>query len=205
MAAVAALHCQHHWATQRRMPQQARRRRNNAAASQKKLKQTTTVPVPSREPPKAQGEDRKKSHIYFSLFIPILLLIASNSIVAFFYIRALDPLYGSVPIHFYIERVAWAATITGAFGPTPPLWPSFGVLGGLISSIPASSYWTALYTGRTGNPAIGATVTHLVVLFPVIYFGVSLVKRITVWIHDSFPLLFTRSQYLGYIRDYYIR
>jgi hypothetical protein len=127
------------------------------------------------------------------------LLIASNSLVTFFYIRALDPLYGSVPINLYIDKVVWAATITGAFGPVPPLWPSFAVWGGLVTSIPASSYWVALYTGRIENPAIGTTVTHLVVLFPVIYVGVSLVKRITVWTHDGFPLSFTCSRSLGYI------
>jgi hypothetical protein len=185
---------------QQRMPQHARRKRDNAAASQRKIKQATTVPAPSGEPLQLeeQEEERNKSRLYLLLFVPILLLIASDSLVAYLYVRALDPLYGSVPIDLYIDKVIWVATIIGAFGPVPPLWLSFAVFGGLVSSIPTSSYWIALYTGRIENPAIGATVTHLVVLFPVIYIGVSLVKRITVWRCDSF-LLFTRSQYLGRI------
>ena len=172
------------------MPQQARRKRDSAAASHRKTKQTSTVPVPSqtREPPQVrpEGEERKKSRLYLALVFPILLLIASNSLVAFLYIRALDPLYGSVPTNFHIDKVVWVATIAGAFGPVPPLWPSFAVFGGLVTLIPASSYWIALYSGRIGDPVIGSTVTHLVVLFPVVYFGVSLVKRITVWTHVSF-------------------
>ena len=51
------------------------------------------------------------------LFVPILLLITSDSLVTFLYVRALDPLYGSVPIDLYIDKVVWAATIIGAFGP----------------------------------------------------------------------------------------
>ena len=172
------------------MPQQARRKRDNAAASHRKTKQTSTVPDSSQthEHPQVrpEGEERKKSRLYLALVFPVLLLIASNSLVAFLYIRALDPLYGSVPTNLHIEKVVWGATIAGAFGPVPPLWPSFAVLGGLVTLIPASSYWIALYSGRIENPAIGSTVTHLVVLFPVVYFGVSLVKRITVWTHDYF-------------------
>jgi hypothetical protein len=195
------------------MPNQSRKKRDNAAAS-KKAKQAATTPVRSRdlELPQAQDpaptqrdEERKKSHLYLSLIVPIILLIAINSLVTFFYIRALDPLYGSVPINIYIDKVVWAAIIVGAFGPVPPLWPSFAVFGGLVISIPASSYWVALYTGRAEDPTIGATATHLVVLFPILYFGVSLVKRITVRTHDYFPLFSTRSQYLGYIRVSFVR
>jgi hypothetical protein len=201
--------------TGRRMPNQSRKKRDNAAAS-KKAKQAATTPVPSRElelpqaqdtmsAPTQRDEQRKKSHLYLSLIVPIILLIATNSLVTFFYIRALDPLYGSVPINLYIDKVVWAAIIIGAFGPVPPLWPSFAVFGGLVTSIPTSSYWVALYTGRTENPTIGATATHLVVLFPILYFGVSLVKRITVRTNDYFPLSPTCSQYLGYIRVPFIR
>lgn len=174
------------------MPPQARRKRDNAA-SHRKTKQTSIFPASSqaRELPQVrpEGEERKKSRLYLALVFPILLLIASNSLVAFLYIRALDPLYGSVPTNLHIDKVVWAATIAGAFGPVPPLWPSFAFLGGLVTLIPASSYWTALYTGRIENPAIGSTVTHLVVLFPVVYFGVSLVKRITVRTHDYYYFL----------------
>jgi len=188
----------------RRMPQQPRRKRDNAPASKKKAGNTQAVPVPSQELPQPQVEEHK-SHLYIALVIPILLLIASNSLVTFLYALALDPLYGSVPVHLHLEKVVWVATIAGAFGPVPPLRPSFAILGCLVALIPASSYWTALYTGRIGNPAIGSIATHLVVLFPVLYVGVSLVKRIMVWICDSSPVFLTCSQHLDGIRGPYIQ
>ncbi|KAI9513326.1 hypothetical protein F5148DRAFT_294350 [Russula earlei] len=165
------------------MPQ-SRKKQDNAAALQKRAKHTATVSVPSRdrELPRSQsqeGEERKPSPLYILLVFPILFLVALNSLVTFLYVRALDPLYGSVPVDLHLERVAWAATIAGAFGPAPSLWPSLAVLGVWIASIPFSSYWTALYTGRIDNPAIGSTATHIIVLFPVLYLGVSTVKRIT--------------------------
>lgn len=186
------------------MPQQSRRKRDSAAASQKKAGKTQAVPVPSQELPQPQVEEHK-SYLYVALLIPVLLLIVSNSLVTFLYALALDPLYGSVPVNLHLEKVVWVATIAGAFGPVPPLWPSITILGCLIASIPTSSYWTALYTGRIGNPAIGSTITHLVVLFPVVYVGVSLVKRMMVWICDSSLVFLTCSQYLDDIRGSYIQ
>jgi hypothetical protein len=177
------------------MPQQPRRKRDNAAASRKKAEKTAPAPLPPRELPQSRGEERK-SHLYILLVFPILLLIVSNSLITFLYALALDPLYGSVPVHLHLEKVVWAATIAGAFGPVPALRPSFAIIGCLVASIPASSYWTALYTGKTGNPAVGSIITHLVVLFPVIYLGVSLVKRIMVWTCDSSLLFLTRLHYL---------
>jgi hypothetical protein len=186
------------------MPQQPRRKRDNTAPSQKKAGKTQAVPTPSEELQQPQVEE-PKSQLYIALVIPILLLIASNSLVTFLYALALDPLYGSVPVHLHLEKVVWVATIAGAFGPVPSLRPSLAILGCLIALIPASSYWAALYTGRIGNPAIGSIITHLVVLFPVIYVGVSLVKRIMVWIHNYSLVFLTRSQHLDDIRGSYIQ
>jgi len=161
------------------MPQQSRRKRDNAAASQRKAGKTAPAPLPPQELPQAQGGERK-SYLYLLLVFPIVFLIASNSLITFLYALALDPLYGSIPVHLHLEKCVWTATIAGAFGPVPSLRPSLAILGCLVAAIPVSSYWTALYTGRIGNPLIGSSITHLVVLFPVIYFGVSLVKRMTV-------------------------
>lgn len=186
------------------MPQQPRRKRDNTAPSQKKAGKTQAVPIPSEELQQPQVEE-PKSQLYIALVIPILLLIASNSLVTFLYALALDPLYGSVPVHLHLEKIVWVATIAGAFGPVPSLRPSLAILGCLIASIPASSYWAALYTGRIGNPAVGSIITHLVVLFPVIYVGVSLVKRIMVWLHDYSLVFLTHSQHLDDIRGSYIQ
>ena len=188
----------------RKMPQQLRRKRDNTAPSQKKAGKTQAVPIPSEELQRPQVEE-PKSQLYIALVIPILLLIASNSLVTFLYALALDPLYGSVPVHLHLEKIVWVATIAGAFGPVPSLRPSLAILGCLVASIPASSYWAALYTGRIGNPAVGSIITHLVVLFPVIYVGVSLVKRIMVWLHDYSLVFLTHSQHLDDIRGSYIQ
>jgi hypothetical protein len=176
------------------MPQQPRRRRDNTAASQRKAGNIAAAPLPPQELPQLRREERK-SHLYLLLVFPIVFLIASNSLITFLYALALDPLYGSIPVHLHLEKVVWAATIAGAFGPVPSLRPSLAILGCLVSAIPASSYWIALYTGRIGNPLMGSTITHLVVLFPIIYFGVSLVKRITVRTHDPSPVFLARLQY----------
>ena len=187
------------------MPQQPRRKRDNTASSQKKAGKTQAVPAPSQGLPQPQAEE-PKSHLHIALVIPILLLIASNSLVTFLYALALDPLYGSVPVHLHLEKIVWVATIAGAFGPVPSLRPSLTILGCLIASIPASSYWAALHTGRIGDPAIGTIITHLVVLFPVLYVGVSIVKRIMVWIHGySLVFLTRRSHNLDDTRGSYIQ
>jgi hypothetical protein len=173
-----------------KMPQRPRRKREKTAASQRSAeKQTVTVPAASQEPPQSQRAE-PKSHLHILLVVPILLLIASNSLVTSLYVRALDPLYGSIPVHLHLDKVVWAATIAGAFGPVPSVWHSLAILGGLVASIPASSYWAAIYTGRIGNATVGPLAVHLVVLCPVIYFGVSLVKRTTVCTYDS-SLVFT--------------
>jgi len=178
----------------RKMPQQPRRKRDNAAASQRKAGNTAATPLPPRELPQPRRGERK-SYLYLLLVFPIVFLIASNSLITFLYALALDPLYGSIPVHLHLEKFVWAATVAGAFGPVPPLRPSLAILGCLVTAIPASSYWTALYTGRIGDPLIGSTITHLAVLFPVIYFGVSLVKRITVRTYDPSPVFLARLQY----------
>jgi hypothetical protein len=164
------------------MPPRPRKKRHAATPSQRKEKQTAAVLDQAEEPSQIQGE-KHKSYRYILLLIPILLLMVLNSLVAFMYTRALDPLYGSVTVNLHLDKVVWAATILGAFGPVPSLWASHAILGGLVTSIPVSFYWTAVYTGRINNPALGSTATHLVVLFPVIYLGVSLVKRTTVCAH----------------------
>jgi hypothetical protein len=165
-----------------KMPPRPRKKRHNATPSQRKEREAVPVLVQAEEPSQPQGE-KHKSYLYIMLVIPILLLIALNSLVTFLYIRALDPLYGRAAVNLHLDKVVWAATIMGAFGPVTLLSSSLAVLGCLVASVPVSCYWTAVYTGRINDPALGSTVTHLVVLFPVIYFGVSLVKRITVCAH----------------------
>lgn len=161
------------------MPPRPRKTRRDAAQPRGKEKQAAPVsdkPAQRKEP---------KSRLYILLVFPILLLMMLHSLVTFLYVRALDPLYGSVPINLHIDKIVWVATFAGAFGPAPSLWPSFAIQSGLVASIPLSSYYTAIYAARINNPSLGSTLTHLVVLFPVIYVGVSMVKRIVTLLETS--------------------
>ena len=158
------------------MPPRPRKVRREAAQSRRKENESVPLPV---EPSQTQRKE-PKSRLNLLLVFPIILLMMLHSLVTFLYIRALDPLYGSVPINLHLEKIIWAATLAGAFGPIPSFWSSFAIQGGLVASIPISSHYTALYAARTNNPSLGSTLTHLVVLFPVLYIGVSLVKRMAV-------------------------
>ena len=161
------------------MPPRPRKTRRDVAKSRGKENQAVPISDEPAKPSQTQGKE-PKSRLYILLVFPILLLLMLNSLITFLYVRAINPLYGSVPINLHIDKIVWAATFTGAFGPVPSLWPSFAIQSGLIASIPISSYHTALYAARTNSPSLGSTLTHLVVLFPVLYIGVSLVKRMAV-------------------------
>ena len=161
------------------MPPRPRKVRRDGTQSQGKGNKAAPILDKPIEPSQSQSEEQK-SRLYMFIVFPIVLLMMLQSLVTFLYVRALDPLYGSVPINLHLDKIIWAATLAGAFGPVPPFWPSFAIQGGLVASIPISSYYTALYTARTNNPSLGSTLTHLVVLFPVLYIGVSMVKRMAV-------------------------
>lgn len=144
------------------------------------------MPISDKPVESSQTQKKEpKSHLYLLLVFPIVLLMMLHSLVTFLYIRALNPLYGNVPINLHLDKIIWAATLTGAFGPVPSFWPSFAIQGGLVASIPISSHYIALYAARTNNPSLGSTLTHLMVLFPVLYIGVSLVKRMVALLETS--------------------
>jgi hypothetical protein len=158
-----------------------RPRKVRREAAQSRGKENKSVPISDKPVESSQTQKKEpKSHLYLLLVFPIVLLMMLHSLVTFLYIRALNPLYGNVPINLHLDKIIWAATLTGAFGPVPSFWPSFAIQGGLVASIPISSHYIALYAARTNNPSLGSTLTHLMVLFPVLYIGVSLVKRMVV-------------------------
>lgn len=135
-------------------------------------------------PPTQQAEE-KPSLLNMFLVIPILAIIAGLSITTHFYQRSIEPLYGTMATGQHTSKFIWAASILGILGPVPPTWPSVGAAGALICALPVSSYWVAVYTARLGDPVIGALLTHLLVLFPAVYFGVSVVKKIVVCVYRS--------------------
>ncbi|OBZ76102.1 Polyamine aminopropyltransferase [Grifola frondosa] len=107
-----------------------------------------------------------------------VVILASLSLVVFSYRRALEPLYGSAPTNLHINKVIWSACILGSFAPTLSIWPATLVAGILLTAMPASSYWVAVYTGRMGDPVWGPVATHLVVLAPILYIGVAIIKAL---------------------------
>ncbi|KAH9049711.1 hypothetical protein EDB84DRAFT_1452714 [Lactarius hengduanensis] len=166
------------------MPLRPRKIRRDAAQPRGKENKAVLISDKPTESPQIQRKE-PKSHLYILLVFPILLLMILHSLVTFLYGRVLDPLYGSIPINLHLDKVVWAATFAGAFGPVPSLWSSLAIHGGLVASIPISSYYTALYAARINGPSLGSTLTHLVVLFPVLYVGVSMVKRMATLIETS--------------------
>ncbi|KAI0082391.1 hypothetical protein K474DRAFT_1611352 [Panus rudis PR-1116 ss-1] len=110
-----------------------------------------------------------------------VLVLVSLSLATFGYIRALEPLYGSAPTEYNLNKVVWSACILGGLVPTLPLRYVILTIGVLLSAMPVSSYWVAVYTGRIHNIILGPVITHLAVLGPVLFLGVALVKAL----HES--------------------
>ncbi|EMD40933.1 hypothetical protein CERSUDRAFT_111514 [Gelatoporia subvermispora B] len=107
-----------------------------------------------------------------------VIVLVALSLVTFAYRRYLEPLYGSGPTNHHFTKVVWAACIAGSFGPTLPILPATLTAGLLLLAMPNSAYWVAVYSGRLGDPVWGPVITHLVVIAPVLYIGVTLVKAL---------------------------
>ncbi|KAA1466507.1 hypothetical protein DENSPDRAFT_831357 [Dentipellis sp. KUC8613] len=178
------------------MPPQPRRKQGAMSSSSKTAragdKKAQTQPVTSQPTPTprmtattAAQPKKKQSATTVLLVFPILAVLAGLSLTTFLYRRVLDPLYGGVPTQRHLDKIIWAASITGGLAPSLPGWLSLLVSGILLCAMPNTSYWVALYTGRWGDPVYGPLVTHIVVLFPVMYFGVSLIRKMVLYIEAS--------------------
>ncbi|CAL1701230.1 unnamed protein product [Somion occarium] len=104
-----------------------------------------------------------------------ILTLVTLSFVIFEYQRLLEPLYATAPVEYHLNKVIWSACILGSFAPT---LPNAAVLaaGILAALLPTSAYWVAAYTGRYHDVIWGPVVTHLLVLAPILYLGVGIVK-----------------------------
>ncbi|KAI0053647.1 hypothetical protein FA95DRAFT_474802 [Auriscalpium vulgare] len=162
------------------MPGQPRNRRSTPSSRTKANASRTPATTLPQGLAGAKAEE-SPSLLKMFLVFPILAIIAGLSITLHLYQRAIEPLYGAVGANLHTSKFVWAASIAGILGPLPPAWPSVGISGALICALPFTSYWVALYTSRINDIVIGTLLTHFIVLFPVIYFGVSVVKRITIY------------------------
>jgi hypothetical protein len=102
------------------------------------------------------------------------------SIATYAYERTLLPLYGFASTRLHMNKVVWAAAIVGTFLPVLSGWSSLVVTGVLLCAMPQTVYWAAVYSGRYENPVWGPVATHAATLFPVLYFGFSVVKELQV-------------------------
>jgi hypothetical protein len=100
------------------------------------------------------------------VFVALLPL----SLILFAYERALTPLYGSGPTNHTLSRVAVNASLAAAVHPfriSPTQIWLFAALG--LTLAPNATYWVAVWTARRKDPVWGPTITHLVVLTPLIF------------------------------------
>lgn len=135
--------------------------------------------------------------VHILLIFPLFTIIAALSLTTWLYGRALEPLYGSVPTNLHLDKVIWAASILGTLGPAPPLWTSVAVMGTFFCSLPNLAYWVPLWTARWHNPVFGPVATHLLVLFPVAYSGIAIVKNLVVSVYSLLKNVFNILPYLS--------
>lgn len=107
-------------------------------------------------------------------------ILVSLSLITFAYRRYLEPLYGSGPTNHHFSKIVWVGCIAGSFGPTLPILPAAFAAGVLLLALPNSAYWVAVYTARFGDPVWGPVITHILVIVPVLYLGVAIVKALQV-------------------------
>ena len=91
------------------------------------------------------------------------------SVILFTYERALLPLYGSGPTKYSLNKVILTTLLAIAVLPfripSAHIW-LYAALG--LSLAPNAAYWVAVWTSRWRDPVWGPTVTHGVVLAPLI-------------------------------------
>lgn len=130
-----------------------------------------------------------------------LVVLLGSSLATFAYLHLLQPLYGTAGRDLHLNKVVWAACIFGTLAPTLPAWPALLAGGLLVTAMPWTSYYVAIYTGRMGDVVWGPVVTHLVVLAPVIYLTAALVKALQVSsahnVRDHMPRLFREKRHDG--------
>jgi hypothetical protein len=82
-----------------------RPRKVRREAAQSRGKENKSVPISDKPVESSQTQKKEpKSHLYLLLVFPIVLLMMLHSLVTFLYIRALNPLYGNVPINLPLTR-----------------------------------------------------------------------------------------------------
>jgi hypothetical protein len=109
----------------------------------------------------------------------VVIGICSLSLLLFAYERALTPLYGSGPTNYTLNRVVSATSLAAAVHPSrissTHIWMCAAIG---LSLAPNATYWVAVWTARRKDPVWGPTITHLVVLAPLVFIWITCVIQL---------------------------
>lgn len=130
------------------------------------------------------GNKNVRNHVH-GYYIPLSMTSSSSvlaalgsvslslplSLVLFLYQRALIPLYGSVPTNRLLDRIVLATILVTSIQPFRISRSLKSLLGAVILLFaPNALYWVPVLTARSWkDPTWGPTLTHLLVLAPLVF------------------------------------
>lgn len=108
-----------------------------------------------------------------------ICISATLFLVQFAYVRLISPLYSTVPTEQYVFHFVSLAFILAGMIPAQTNL-ALMLVGPLICLSPFTSFWLASWTAKASwaSPPLGPAITHLVVLFPILYLGASAQMRV---------------------------
>jgi hypothetical protein len=102
--------------------------------------------------------------------VTLLAILTPLSLAISVYKRTLVPLYALEPTQFLLNEIVFVATTLSGLGWfNCSLNNALLLTGVLLSTAPTTSYWVAAFTARTRDPLWGPTVTHMLVIAPIVY------------------------------------
>ena len=116
------------------------------------------------------------------------IVILSQSFALLAYKRALTPLYTSVLASSYIPYVTIVSSVLGSVVGVPTSVAALAY-GSSLAAASNTVYYVGKYTARWRDPILGPTVTHAIVLVPILVSGVALLQSVHVRVHLNHILL----------------
>jgi hypothetical protein len=113
--------------------------------------------------------------------VPVFPLSGVLSLAVFTVQRSLHPLYGSAPTGKYLLSVVAASSAVTAIAPALSLTNSLWLISLVLASAPAAIYYTGVHSIDAWKDASrGVPATLSVVLLPLIYGSMGVIKHIVV-------------------------
>ncbi|KXN89518.1 Spermidine synthase [Leucoagaricus sp. SymC.cos] len=114
------------------------------------------------------------AHVAVTALLPISLVLLAHQ-------RILNPLYGSYPTLYSLDTVISVAIIASVLKPFTLKrrwnWLAAALL---LTTAPNSSYWVAVWAARGRRPVLGAGLTHVVIVAPLVFIFTNFVAE-KVW------------------------